>query len=108
MKKFHDLLKKFAVFYPEPARQIFGANVIFADMPTWKKPDPELLPIGRPRCPRCHMRMFTATVEDGPDGFEHRMFECRRCGHSEQSVIVSDPLRTDAVGWLNSELRPPK
>jgi hypothetical protein len=54
------------------------------------------------------MRMVTAAVEEGPEGFEHRIFECRKYGHSEQSAIASDRLRTDAVGWLKSELQPPK
>jgi hypothetical protein len=96
------------LFCRKPDRQIPGPEVIFSDMATWKKPDPELLPIGRPRCPRCHQRMVAAAVEEGPEGFEHRIFKCRRCGHSERSVIASDPLRTDAVGWLNGELQPPK
>ena len=74
----------------------------------WKTSDPELLPIARPRCPKCQTRMVTAAVEEGPEGFEHRSFECSRCGHSEQNVIASDPMNTNALGWLNSELHPPK
>jgi hypothetical protein len=52
--------------------------------------------------------MVTAAVEEGPEGFEHRSFECARCGHSEQNVIACDPMNANAVGWLTSELRPPK
>jgi hypothetical protein len=100
--------KFFDAFLHRLDRQIFKANVIFANMASWKKPDPELLPIGRPRCPRCHVRMVTAAVQEGPEGFEHRVFECRKCGHNEHSVIASDPLKTNAVGWLTSELQPPK
>jgi len=46
--------------------------------------------------------MVTAAVEEGPEGFEHRSFECSRCGHSEQNVIACDPA--NSMGWLNSEL----
>lgn len=74
----------------------------------WKTSDPELLPIARQRCPECQTRMVTAAVEEGPEGFEHRSLECPRCGHSEQNVIASDPMNTKALGWLNSELHPPK
>lgn len=73
-------------------------------MATPKKPDPELLPIGRPRCPKCQMRMVTADVSPGPEGFEHRTFDCLKCGHSESRVIACDPLRSDALGWLSGEL----
>jgi tRNA(Ile2) C34 agmatinyltransferase TiaS len=77
-------------------------------MASWKKPDPELLPIQRPRCPKCQMRMRTAGVSDGPDGFENRAFECAKCGHKETRTLASDPLKTNAVGWLSGELgRPP-
>ena len=77
-------------------------------MRMWKTSGPDLLPIGRPRCPKCQTRMVTAAVEEGPEGFEHRSFECSKCGHSEQNVVASDPMNTNALGWLNSELHPPK
>jgi hypothetical protein len=73
-------------------------------MGTAQKPDPELLPIGRPRCPKCHTRMVTADVSSGPEGFEHRTFDCLKCGHTESKVIACDPLKSDAVGWLSGEL----
>jgi tRNA(Ile2) C34 agmatinyltransferase TiaS len=73
-------------------------------MASSKKTDPELLPIQRPRCPKCQMRMRTAGVSDGPDGFENRAFECAKCGHKETRTLASDPLKSDAVGWLSGEL----
>jgi hypothetical protein len=73
-------------------------------MATAQKPDPELLPIGRPRCPKCQMRMITANVAAGPEGFEHRTFDCLRCGHTEEKVVASDPIKSDAIGWLQGEL----
>ena len=70
-------------------------------------PDPELLPI-RPRCPKCHSRMLTLDVSPGPEGFERRTFGCSKCGHSEESVIACDPMRSNAVGWTLGELKHPK
>jgi hypothetical protein len=77
-------------------------------MGSWKKPDPELLPIHRPRCPHCQTRMITAAVSDRPDGFEHRTFKCLKCAHTDALMLVSDPLKSSAAGWIRSELQPPK
>jgi hypothetical protein len=73
-------------------------------MGSWKKSDPELLPIHRPRCPDCQTRMMTDAVSDGPQGFEQRTFKCFKCGHTDKRVLVSDPLKSDALGWLSGEL----
>jgi hypothetical protein len=48
--------------------------------------------------------MIVADISPGPDGFEHRKFECRKCGHIESEVVACDPLRSDAIGWLSGEL----
>jgi hypothetical protein len=50
--------------------------------------------------------MMLSAVSEG-EGFEHRTFECRKCAHSEISIVASDPLKSDAAGWINSELQPP-
>jgi hypothetical protein len=76
-------------------------------MASTSKPDPELLPIHRPRCRDCQTRMVTVAVAEGPAGLEHRTFECSKCGHSETRVLASDPLQSDAAGWVSGELRPP-
>jgi hypothetical protein len=75
-------------------------------MANLEKHNPELLPIGRPRCPECQTRMITAALVQGPEGFEHRTFECLHCGHTEEKVVAVDPLRSNAVGWVNSDLKP--
>ena len=75
-----------------------------AAMGTVQKPNSELSPIGRPRCPRCQMRMLTADISPGPEGFEHRTFECRKCGHTEKKILACDPLKSNAIGWLSGEL----
>ena len=52
--------------------------------------------------------MITSAVSDGPDGLEMRTFECAKCGHTETRTGASDPLESNAVGWIKSELRPPR
>jgi|1186.fasta_scaffold360557_2 hypothetical protein len=52
------------------------------------------------------MRMITADVSSGAEGFEHRTFECSRCGHTETRVVASDSRQADAIGWTNGE--PPR
>ena len=69
-----------------------------------RKPDPELLPIQRPRCPTCQIRMFSLGIVDGPEGYETRIFECLKCRHSEAKQYACDPLQTSVVGWLSGEL----
>ena len=77
-------------------------------MEIWKRPDPELLPVHRPRCPRCQVRMLAIGVSTGPEGFEHRLFECPKCKHTEEKILASDPLGSSATGSLNNDLQPPK
>lgn len=52
--------------------------------------------------------MITTAVSDGPEGLERRRFECSKCGHIETRTVVYDPLESNAVGWTEGELRPPK
>jgi hypothetical protein len=66
-----------------------------------------LTTIERPRCPHCQTRMMLERVSPGPIGFEHRLFECPKCDHVEIRVIASDPFKSEAVGWLNGDLRAP-
>jgi hypothetical protein len=69
-----------------------------------RKPDPELLPIQRPRCPTCQARMVTLGVEDAPNGYENRTFRCPKCHCTETRLLAADPMKTGAVGWLSGEL----
>ena len=64
------------------------------------KSDPELLPIQRPRCPKCQMRMVSTKVPAAEDGLEDRTFECLKCGQVETRRIIADPLVSPtAVAW---------
>ncbi len=62
----------------------------------------------RPSCPTCMRRMGLARISPGDEGFEERIFECSICHQTERVIFPIDPLKTDAVGWLASELRPPR
>ena len=62
--------------------------------------------IARPRCCR-QTRMLLSKLAEGPPGFDRHTFECQKCGRVETTVVSSDPMTSDARGWLASELKPP-
>jgi uncharacterized protein YlaI len=61
----------------------------------------------RPMCPVCKHRMALARISPATRGFEERTFECSTCERTDKIAVPIDPMKTDAVGWLASELRPP-
>lgn len=69
------------------------------------RPEPSLLPIERPRCPKCQARMMLARIEPGPANSDLRTFECPKCVHVIKTV-VEDPLNN--TRWLAGELQPPE
>jgi transcription elongation factor Elf1 len=58
-------------------------------------------------CPTCKHRMALLCISRGRRGLEDRTFECSTCGRTEKVSISVDPFKTNSVGWLASELRPP-
>ena len=68
---------------------------------------PSLLPIERPRCPKCHGRMMLARIKPGPNGSDLRTFECPKCEHVHK-MPAEDPMKSGNAGWTNSGLKPPK
>jgi hypothetical protein len=62
----------------------------------------------RPMCPVCKHPLTLARISPGERGFEVRTFECSTCEQTEHVSVTVDPMKTDAVGWLASELRPPR
>lgn len=62
----------------------------------------------RPSCPTCKHRMTLARISPGQRGFEDRTFECSTCHRTEKMSFAVDPMKTDALGWLASELKPPR
>ena len=68
----------------------------------------QLSAIERPRCPKCQqVRMILSKFEAGTSGFDHRTFECQRCGYVHATTVSSDPMKSDIGGWLAGELKPP-
>jgi hypothetical protein len=63
--------------------------------------------IERPGCATCQKRMVLARIAPGPSGFDYRTFECAKCDHVHMSLVASDPMKSDAQGWLAGELRSP-
>jgi hypothetical protein len=68
------------------------------------RPDPSLLPIERPRCPKCQNRMLLARIMPGPKGYDLRNFECDKCDQVVTRTVATDPMKSDVTGWLNGEL----
>jgi hypothetical protein len=74
---------------------------------SYPRPEPSLLPIERPRCPKCQSRMMLARIEPGPNGSDLRTFECPKC-ELVQKMLVKDPLLSANTGWTAGGLKPPK
>ena len=73
----------------------------------YPRPEPCLLPIRRPGCPKCEGRMMLVRITPGPEGLELRTFKCRNCDHSFTNAVVKDPMNTVAAGWIAGELKTP-
>ena len=71
-----------------------------------KRADVPLTSIERPRCGKCLARMRLARLAPLPDGSEERTFECPKCDAIETRT-VADPLKSEAVVRLTTNVRPP-
>jgi hypothetical protein len=69
---------------------------------------PSLTAIERPRCPKCEHRMSLARIMPGPEGYDLRNFECDKCDHVITVTVATDPMKSEATGWLAGELKLPK
>jgi hypothetical protein len=63
--------------------------------------------IERPPCAKCQKPMMLARIAPGPTGYDLRTFECAKCDHVHTTFVATDPMKSDAQGWLAGELRPP-
>jgi hypothetical protein len=62
----------------------------------------------RPRCPMCEAKMDVLRVVPGRPGFEHRTLKCTKCRTIYEAQARADPLNSETMGWLHSELAPPR
>jgi hypothetical protein len=51
--------------------------------------------------------MRLARISPRPRGFEDRTFECATCHRLDKISLPVDPLKTNSLGWLAGELKPP-
>jgi hypothetical protein len=51
--------------------------------------------------------MLLSKLEAGSSSFDHRTFECQKCGRIHRVVASRDPMTLDLLGGLASKLRPP-
>ena len=70
--------------------------------------DPSLLPIERPRCPKCQNRMHLTRIVPGPPGFDLRNFECAKCDQFKTVTVEADPMHSRKAGWVAGELKRPE
>jgi hypothetical protein len=67
-------------------------------MPFAYSADPSLIPIERPRCPKCQGRMMLARIEPGPAHSDLRTFECPKCQHIHKVLGDRDPYHSPSLG----------
>jgi hypothetical protein len=61
----------------------------------YHRSDPSLLPIDRPRCPKCRGRMLLARIEPGPAHSDLRTFECPKCAEISRNARQGQPASTN-------------
>jgi len=62
----------------------------------------------RPRCPMCQAHMEVLQVASGRPGFEHWTLRCKKCGLIHEAQAAADPINSEALGWFDGELKPPR
>ena len=51
--------------------------------------------------------VFSSRLSRYSAGFEHWTLHCISCGRIDQMQVSADPLVSEALGWIQGELRPP-
>jgi len=52
--------------------------------------------------------MSLARIMPGRTGYDLRNFECGKCDHVVTLTVATDPMKSDKLGWLAGELKPPE
>jgi|HubBroStandDraft_4_1064222.scaffolds.fasta_scaffold1204508_1 hypothetical protein len=71
------------------------------------QPYSDFTSILRARCRNCQSEMALSRVLPRRATLDLRTFECGKCGRVEKVIADIDPMKSNAVGWLLGELRPP-
>ena len=61
----------------------------------------------RRRCLVCQSPLEVQRIAAARAGFEHWTLRCISCGRIDQMQVSTDPLESEAPGWIEGELRPP-
>ena len=61
----------------------------------------------RSRCLVCQAPMEIQRIAAARAGFEHWTLRCTSCARIDQMQVNTDPLKFEALGWIEGELRPP-
>jgi len=62
----------------------------------------------RRRCFVCQAPMKIQLITAARVGFEHWTLRCTSCGRIDQMQVNTDPLQSEALGWIEGELKPPR
>ena len=46
-------------------------------------------------------------ITSARSGFEHWTLRCTKCGLIHEAQVNADPMKSDAIGWAQSDLRAP-
>ena len=60
----------------------------------------------RRRCLVCQSQMEVQRVAAARAGLEHWTLRCISCVRMDQMQVSADPLVSEALGWIEGELRP--
>jgi hypothetical protein len=51
--------------------------------------------------------MTLSRIFPSREALDLRTFACGKCAHVEKVVVEVDPMKSQVLGWLFGELRPP-
>ena len=63
--------------------------------------------VARPRCPQCQAPVVAQRGFSGRSGFEHWTLKCATCGQIHEARVQTDPMKSEAIGWLSGNLHAP-
>jgi hypothetical protein len=59
------------------------------------------------RCSQCEAPAAIQHPTPGRPGFEHLTLRCPKCGNFSEAQVQTDPMKSEAVGWLAGDLHAP-